>query len=428
YLQIYQKFGNQLSAEDAKTQLESVTKAADAIKKTAKDQTDIRDNYNKAVIAGEAVVIDKQQHDAEELRQITLQTSLQQADAIKAKNQLILNDDRSTLEQRLAAIRSNAQQEKDILAANLNEQLSRPGARDANGALTGTSTIAIQKAAEERTKITEQSQQEQYKLIVQYNDARLSYLNSINKNELDSDAAVQKAISENDTKELDVRLTALYKNISDRSQAIAGDYALQLKLAIEHNKTQEEFDKIESDRAKALVELNANTEKEIYDTVVSWGEKRFKAIDEQNKAENSVTDVTAKYNLRSDALDKNLASNLLSVINYDGKRKKLDEQYAIDSADAQVEDDKKKLQRQKDYQEKYLDIQAAFANGQLDLAKAGGDSGKIAKAQAEVDAINKLQKESADFISELSKKTADDQDAAIKAHNAKTVAAAGNLM
>lgn len=427
YLQIYQKFGNQLSAEDAKTQLESVTKAADAIKKTAKDQTDIRDNYNKAVIAGEAAVIDKQQHDAEELRQITLQTSLQQADAIKAKNQLILNDDRSTLEQRLAAIRSNTQQEKDILAANLNEQISRPGSRDSNGALTAASTIAIQKAAEERTKITEQSQQEQYKLIVQYNDARLSYLNSINKNELDADAAVQKAISDNDTKELDVRLTALYKNIGDRSQAISGDYALQLKLAIEHNKTQEEFDKIESDRQKALVELNANTEKEIYDTVVSWGEKRLKAIDEQNKIGNSTNSVSENYTRASDALDKGLSRNILSVLGYDQRRRKLDEQYAIDSANAQVKDDEKKLQDLKDYQEKDLDIKAAFANSQLELAKAGGDAGAIEKAQSEADGILKIQKETAAAITELTKKTDDDREAARKAADKKNVDAAANL-
>lgn len=403
---------NQLQLTNAQKTFDDMGKARDKFKDFNQKANEDDIKFNKLSLDDQLAVTEK----AEEVR----------ASLIKVRNAIILADDKSTLAQRLAAVRSTASQEIDILNAQDAQTKNNPS-NYVNGLLTPQAQAQLQQDSNKRKEIQLKALDDQQKLIIEYNDKRLGFINDINKNELDADAATQKAISDNDTKELDVRLTALYKNISDRSQAISGDYALQLKLAIEHNKTQEEFDKIESDRAKALVELNANTEKEIYDTVVSWGEKRFKAIDEQNKAQNSVTDVTAKYNLQSDALDKNLASNLLSVIDYDEKRKKLDEKYAIESADAQVADDKKKLQELKDYQEKYLDIQAAFANGQLEEARATGDSSKIDKAQAEVDAINKLQQESADFISELSKKTADDQDAATKAHNAKTVAAATEL-
>jgi len=427
YLKIYQKYGVSTSAEDAKNQLENVQKQIDATKKVIDGKKKLTDAYDQSQVNQSALAIEKIQHDAEEERKIALSTAATEADLIKSKNQIILNDDRSTLAQRLDVIKSNASQEKAIIEAGLKEQLSRPDAKDSHGNLTADSQVAIQKAAEDEKKITISTQAEIYKTIVDWNDKKLQFLNDISKNELEGDAAIQEAISKNDTKQLDVRLSALQKNIDDRTQVIAGDYSLQLKLAIEHNKTQEEFDKIESDRTRALAELTANVQKEIYDITLSWGEKRLKAIQDQSKAQNSVNDVSSKYNAESDALDKSLSLNLISIVTYNEKRKKLDEQYAIDKADAQVKDDQKELQELKSFQEKTLDLQAAFANSQLELAKATGDSDKIAKAQAEADAITKVQQEGQAAITDAIKKSNDDQDAANKTHNAKTVAAAGNV-
>src|SRR6185437_2135686 len=219
YFEIYQKYGISNSSafeENAKKQLESVTKQIDANKKLIEDKKKLTDAYNQSQFDQEALVIEKQQHDAEEQRQIALSTATTEADLVKAKNQIILNDDRSTLAQRLDAIKSNAAQEKAIIEAGLNEQLSRPDAKDSHGKLTAASTIAIQKAGEEEKKITASTQAEIYKTIVDWNDKKLTLLNEIAKNELDADAASQKAVSDNDTKQLDVRLTALYKNIADR--------------------------------------------------------------------------------------------------------------------------------------------------------------------------------------------------------------------
>lgn len=348
------------------------------------------------------------------------------ANLIKAKNELILADDKSTLDQRLAAMKSNATQEQAIINAQAEHTRNNPS-NYVNGLLTPQAQRQIEEGEEKRKEILLKSQNDQQQLIIQYGDKRLGFLNDISKNELEGDAAIQKAISDNDTKQLDVRLQALQKNIDDRTQAIAGDYAVQLKLAIEHNKTQEEFDKIESDRTKALAELTANVQKEIYDITLSWGEKRLKAIQDQDKEQNSVNDVSAKYNAESDALDKSLSLNLISVLIYNEKRKKLDEQYAIDKADAQVKDDQRELQALKDYQEKYLGVQAAFAKGQLEIAQASGDPDKIGRAQAEVDAITKVQGEGAALIAALFKKSNEDQDIDNKAHNAKTVKGAAEL-
>lgn len=390
-IRLYKKYGEILTESDATSQLASVQKQIDATKKVIEGKKKLTDAYNQSQINSEALLIEKQQHDAEEQRQLILSTATTEADLIKAKNQLILNDDRSTLAQRLEALKSNAAEEKAIIEAGLKEQLSRPDAKNASGKLTTQSLIALQKAGEEEKKIAASSQAEIYKTIVDWNDKKLTFLNDIAKNELEIDAVLQQGISSNETKELDVRLSAIQKNIDDKTQIILSDYALQLKLAIEHNKTQEEFDKIESDRQKALAELTTETAEKIYETTLNYGEKRRQAIENQNKANSTTTGVDNSYNQEIDNLNKALLSQSISYQKYISSKKKLDEQYLLDHDRAEVADDEKNLALLTDELIKENAIKLEFANRDLAAAKLGGNDRDIANAQAKVDALRAIR-------------------------------------
>lgn len=403
---------NQLQLTNANKTFDDMRAAREKFDNYTQKANEDEIKFNKLSLDDQLLVTEK----AEELR----------ANLIKAKNAIILSDDRSTLDQRLAAIKSNAVQEIAITTA-LAAQIKDNPSNYVNGLLTPQAQLQIQEGQEKQKEILLKSQQEQQKLIVEYNDKRLTLLNEISKNELDADAAVQKAISDNDTKELDARLAALQKNIDDRTQVIAQDYALQLKLAIEHNKTQEEFDKIESDRQKALADLTANTQKEIYDTVVSYGEKRRQAIEAQNKANSTTTGVDDSYNQQVDNLNKGLLNQSVSYEKYINTKRKLDEQYTLQRDQAQIADDQKNLDRINDLLSKEDAIKLEFANRDLETAKVGGNNKEIADAQAKVDALKSVRdKDNADQITATDKLNKDKQK--LNADTAAKTLAAGKFL
>lgn len=380
-------------------------KLAESTQKVTSDET----RFTKLSLDDQIALTEK----AEELR----------ANLVKARNAIILSDDASTLQQRLAALKSNYAEENKISAAQAKAINDNPSNR-INGLLTPQAQAQINQINEKRKENAIKSADDIEKVILQYNDRRLQALVGINKNELETDAAGQKAITENDQKDLEERLGALRASITDRAKLIAQDYQLQITLAREHGKTQEEQDKIESDRQKALVELTQTTQKEIYDIAISYGEARLKAIEELNKATDSGNNVTDTYNAQKNALDKSLSIELFSYGSYLRNRKKLDDQYAIDKADAAVKDDQDSLKRLKVFQDNELQSKMDAANLQLDAAKGEGNDDEIANAQAKVDALNKIKIKGLADIVEATKKQNADQSAADDAHNAKTKAAA----
>jgi hypothetical protein len=401
---VYAKYKKNITEEDLKDQLEAAEKEKTATKKFLEDSKVLLDAYDKSNIDATGVSIDEKQHADEELRKITLDTAIQEANATKAKNELILNDDRSTLAQRLAAIRSNGEEEIKIAAATRNDALKRPGAIAANGDKSADAVIAENDYQKRRVEISDSTEQKMFQTTVEYNDKRLSFLNDILKNEIETDAAAQKAITDNGQKELEDRLGALQANIADRAKLIAADYQLQITLAKEHNKTQEELDKIESNRQKALAELAQTTQKEIYDIVVSWGEKRVKAIEELNKTGTASNTTAENYNKEEDALNQSLIHRDTSYTRYLTEKKLADQQYAVDKAKADIKDDEDALKRLKDFQDSELKVKLDAAQFALDAAKGEGNDDEIANAQAKVDALKAIEtKANADTVAATAK-------------------------
>lgn len=328
---------------------------------------------------------------ADEERKLILETARINADAVTSANALILNDDKSTQDHRLAAIRSNAAQAKKIADAELADVLNRPDAKKPNGEYSADALIALKKAADEKVKITADSLDQQDKVNVSYNDRRLEAQNAISKNGNESDAAVQAAITSDLQKELDARLVALKRNIEDKAAIIADDYRLQITLAKEHGKTDEEIAQIGSDRDRALVALTASTQKDIYDITVSYGEKKLKAIEDLNKATDSAGKVTENYNAQTDALNTQLLNYTISYGRHVREKRNLDRQYTADKDAADVADDEARLKQIQDFETKKLGIELIFAEKAVDQAKAGGNDKEIADAQAKYDGLKATQ-------------------------------------
>lgn len=400
---IYYKYKKLISEDDVKGQLAATEKEIAATKKLVDTNKGFLDAYDKANIESTAVGIDEKQHSDDELRKITLSTAEREANAVKAKNQLILDDDRSTLAQRLAAIKSNAEQEIKVAEASKNDVLSRPGLISANGEYSADALNAVNDFQKKRLQIIATAQQKEYQTAVEWNDKLLTFLNDINKNALESDAATQDSISKDLQRELEARLGALRASIDDRTKIIIDDYNLQLRIAKEHNKTQEEQDKLASDRDKALVDLTAQTQKQIYDITISWGERRIKAVQDLNKTPGQEPEVTADFNEQTDALNQALLGQKISYSKYIRDKRNLDREYIKEKDAADVDDDLRNLKRIRDEIKKEADARKG-AEAKLSDAIISNDPEAIVNAQTEVDAIAEIQNKS-----RAEEKTANDQ-------------------
>jgi hypothetical protein len=352
----------------------------------------------------------------DQLQKITSDAADRRYNQTKEANDRILNDDATSFAAKLEAVTENYGAEAALEKTHENavrQQLARNLITEQDAAnqianLRNDLNIKLKKALED-----------QRKLRIEYNDRELEARNTISKNGNESDAAVQDAITKNVQKELETRLAALKQNVADRAQIIADDYAKQVTLAKEHGKTETEIAAITSERDKALVELTASTQKDIYDIVISYGDRKLKAIQDQNKAEGSSNAVTDKYNLDTEALNKSLINNTISYNKYLNEKRKLDEKYTLDKDQADVNDDEKNLQRVRDYIQKELEIRISAAQKVLDIAKAGGDEDEIGKAKAKLDALlEDKRKASAEEVAINKKLGADkekqDADAAAK--------------
>lgn len=382
-------------------------KLAEFTQKVLSDET----KFNKLSLDEQLAVTEK----AEELR----------ANMVKAKNSIILGDDRSTLNQRLAAIKSNATQENAILNAQAQQVKNNPS-NFINGLLSPQSQSKIDELNEKRRENLLKSQDDQFKVTVQYNDRELQARAAINRNNLEADAAAQQAITANLNAELDARLGSLKASIDDKTKIILEDYHLQLQLAIEHGKTQDEIDQLQSNKDKALVELTADTQKQIYDITISSGEKRLKAIDDLNKTVNSSGAVSDRYNAEAENLNRSLINGTISYGKYLDERRKLDDQYILDKDHAEIADDQRRLSEVRDYENKKLNIQLAFAQLALSRAKIAGNDKEINDAQAKFDALREIQVKAArnekaitDKLAKDKQKATEDETAAVIRGNQK---------
>jgi hypothetical protein len=325
----------------------------------------------------------------------------------KEVNDRILNDDNSSFGARLEAVSNNYGAEAQLEKKH-EEAIRQQAARNLI-----TEEDAGNQIANLRNELNlklKKSLEDERKLRIEYNDRELEARNAISKSGNETDASVQEAITKDVKKDLEERLAALKQNVADKAQIIADDYALQVRLAKEHGKTETEIAAITAEKDKALVELTASTQKEIYDTVISYGERRLKVIQDQNKAESSVNVVTDKYNLDTEALNKGLLNNTVSYNKYLIDKRRLDEKYTLEKDQAEVSDDEKNLQRVREYIQKELDIRISAAQKALDAANAGGNEDEVAKAKAKLDALSEDKRKAAAEEISINKKLGTDKE------------------
>lgn len=398
----------------AEKNIEFYQKQIDAIKPLYDAQQKARADLFAATQKIGQLDLEETKFTEDEKRKIVLESTKLEAAYIEAQNQIILNDDRSTLQQRISALRSNFAERKSVIEADKNNVLNDPGASSAD------KLIAEKDAAEQEKQLFIETQEDIRKLKFDYFQRDLEAETTISKNQLQAQSDIQQAITKDLQQELETRLGALKSDITDRTDIIETDYNKQIELAKKTGKTQTEIDAIESNRQKELVALTADTQKQIYDIVTSYGDKKLKDLQDENKTDSGATKVSNKYDQDLSDLDKSLNNQTVSYDHYLTAKRLLDQKYAIDKAAAEVQDDETEIARTKKLLDDNL-IQIDAANALLTKAQESGDDQELKNAQANADGLIENRKKLNGELESEDKKYAGDKKSLDDATTSETI-------
>lgn len=208
---------------------------------------------------------------ADEKRKYILESAKATADNIKDINSKVLSDERSTLNQRLAAVKSNAQQEVNVAKATLSDVVN-------NNSSTPTQIkeaqlqyeTSIKKIARDRFT---QERDTRYQYYVRDRDAQVEIFNL---EQQDRKANAEKILADEDST-FDQRHKALASSYEADRAIIGAEF---LKEIDQLGLTNEEKLKISADYNSKLLKLNIDHEKTLEEEQKKEREKQLKQLED----------------------------------------------------------------------------------------------------------------------------------------------------
>lgn len=177
-------------------------------------------NFNNDLTAKQLEI---ERLNADERRKFALESATITATGTIEANQRALDDERATLNQRLALIKSTAEQQKIIARAQNENVQNDPSA-------SGTDKVLAAKNLQAQLlKIEKDGQQQQYKVREEYRKRDLSADFDALKTRLEDAAKANDLIVESDQKSFDQRTDALYAAFENRRSIIIAQYELESK-------------------------------------------------------------------------------------------------------------------------------------------------------------------------------------------------------
>jgi hypothetical protein len=358
-------------------------------------------------------------YNAEQQRKLVLETIQIESDAVKAKNDAILNSERATQDARLNALRSNRTAQIAVINAQKNDVLDNPASSEQE------KIIAVEKANEELKALQIKFGEDIYQINESYRLRNLAAEDEINKSRIQASKDANDAIIHDENNSLGQRLTAYANYIDAEKQLADEEFSFKLKAAgfsdeeiaalqrgdqvqIKGKKiTLKELEALEVQHVEALKAINNGAGKAIYDITKSWADKQEKAILDSNKLNTDPTALKDQYNVSLAALNDSFKKKLISAQIYDSERLKLERAFQIQDASISVEGDKKDLAALEKHQDEIKD-KVLSAKEALASAQASGNAQAVIDDEAVLKALLEAENQNADEILKVRVKLADD--------------------
>lgn len=320
---------DQLSKNAAKA-FDAYTKVSTALDDTGKQLANSQSAQTIIYrqIAKQKGDIDKEQ--AAQTRKLILETTNSEADIQKRKSEAVLNDERSTLDQRLAALKKYLNAEKATIDAQKNDVLANPESSPEER------KIAVNKANAAAFSSNKDYEEKVFKMKEEFRIKDIEAEKQIFTQKKQLQADQLKQLADNNEFSLQDRVSFQNGAISAQRAIIDKEYEAKKESVKNTYLTDVEKFAIESDYNNKVIELYRKAQDDITNILKS-------AIDKQQELkEQDVEQTKDIYSHFSDIATssyndevKNLLSSLkLKEISYDKylkKRKELDEKYKADS-------------------------------------------------------------------------------------------------
>lgn len=345
----YTKTGTNFLGEDIyeslsqKDEQENYKKNIELYDKQLASKKTYFDEVHKALIEGEGnnsttqkkldlLVIEEAKYTEDERLKLILETTKLAIDLQKSRNQIVLEDDRSTLAKRLTAIKSNAAEEQKQINAEESFAKNKSNAKSANGQYTTETLIAIRKAADDRKKVNEKLRADEYKENYDFAQRDKAARLQVTQDSLNEQLKNDEAFLAEDKTQQQEQLDNITVYIAARQAALASSYAQQ-KALIESNKlnelsnttgkntTPEEIIAINKKYQEQLTDLNRTfgkrredeTQAEIEQTLRFWA--RYYKEREQQIVEGEDQQIIQ--------LNNSLQKGNVSILSYNRRREKI---------------------------------------------------------------------------------------------------------
>lgn len=298
------------------------------------------------------------------------------------KNEAIINDNRSTFDERLKATSENFESERNILKLELKRDLDQQG-------LTGEETLRIKRDYAEKNKKLDLDQAKAEHDLIYQNYMRVRGTDAdIVKDQQQQRIDANDAILQDDKSTYTERSKALTDSYQANRSIIAVEF---LKEIAQEGLNNEDRIKIAEDYETSLKSLDIKRIKDREDLQKADHEKQLKQLEEYyQKRKNLETIENAKAVV---ALNDQLLSGKIGPGNYDRKRAELDYNEQVRQKQENVTAAEGNYFQAKPGSKEALDYQTALADAQMDLNDTVTDHKK------------KLIKDSQDYEIQATEKT-----------------------
>lgn len=371
----------QNAANEGKTLSESSIKALDANVESFKidaENTKASLDFKLSIYqknldaqnALELVNIQQQKLNADERRKLILETSRIESDLIVHKNSMILSNEKSTQAERIAAIKSNSAEQLKVINAELANVQNDPTKRG-----TAEESIALKKAAADRQKLSSETNKQIFDVDESFRKRRLAAELEVTKIKLEYDKNLQEQLAENENNLFEDRLKSA-EEFSLSQQGIT-DAEYQYKLATTILSKEERL-AVDADYNAKTVANAADAQQKIYNIIKSQIEKeqqlRSDSAEGLQRVVNSI-DLALTRNYADDvkALSDSLQKKKISYQEYTKALEKLDYDYRKKTLQNELQALKNELEIYKDNTVQILAEEQELADTKELLAKSVDD-------------------------------------------------------
>ena len=317
------------------------------------DNLAVINEYYDAVQSKREADLKLQVYQQEQARKLTLETIRISANTNIDANERVLNNEKSTLNQRLEAIKANLKEKRRIVNAELSNALNDPKNKNADGSFTAEAKIAIKNANAEKLKLDKDFVVDSFKVREDYRRRDIQAQLSVDKTEIDLRLKSDEEIFNNQQESLANRLQATAQYTQDQIALAKKEYDVKVDIMKASGATDAELEAALVDHNAKVYVLTVDGQRKLLEVTKAYYDNLKKELDEWqteeiNRIETHASELlsaqSAVYTNEVVALNKKFTEGKVGTEKYNKELTKIEDDNAKKVIAIQIDKAKAYLQ------------------------------------------------------------------------------------